>query len=348
MPLNSYKNSVTLVSIIIPTLNAGRVLIPCLKSIVKQNYPHTEIIIADGGSTDNTIAIANKFKTKIVTNQLKTAEAGKAIGLKYAKGQYIAFIDSDNILPYTNWLSTMLIPFKDSDIVCTEPIRFTYRRNGGFIERYGALLGANDPYAWFTGVYDRYSYLTNNWTGLKLDQIDNHKYISVNFNNSQILPTIGANGTIFRASFLKKYFFGHYLFDIDILSLALQKKNTVKVAKLKTGIIHTYCESSISKFIRKQTRRLTDMYQYQSIRQYNWHQKNNIFSLVKSNFRFALYSILVLPALFDSVRGYLKKADSAWFFHPIACFLSFIIYTRVTVAHLLGIKQYTSRQQWQQ
>lgn len=335
----------TLVSFIIPTLNAGKVISPCLRSIKRQTITDYEIIIADGGSTDNTLAIAKKYQVKIVPNPLKTAEAGKAVALQHARGKYIALIDSDNILPTKNWLKLMLLPFKDPKIVCSEPIRFTYRQDGGFIERYSALLGANDPYAWFSGVYDRYSYLTNRWTNLRLDQIDKDQYLKITLKPSQQFPTIGANGTIFRTNFLKKNFRGDYLFDIDILS-SLSKP--IFVAKVKTGIIHTYCESSILKFIRKQNRRLTDMYSYQKIRQYDWRQKIDFFSLVKSNFRFALYSFFFVPALLDSVRGYLKKPDPAWFFHPLACFLSFFIYFKVSILYLTGLFRPLSRHSWQQ
>ncbi len=335
----------TLVSFIIPTLNAAKVLEPCLKSIRRQSYKSIEIVIADGGSIDNTLKIAKKYQAKVVANPLKTAESGKAVALRHVKGEFVALIDSDNILPSKKWLKTMLLPFSDSQIICSEPIRFTYRRSGGFIERYSALLGANDPYAWFSGVSDRYSYLNNQWTTLKIEQIDKQKYLKVKLKPSQPMPTIGANGTVFRKNFLQKNFTGDYLFDIDILSSATR---SFFIAKTKVGIIHTFCESSISKFIRKQNRRLSDMYSYQKIRRYNWHQKISLISLVKSNFPFALYSITIIPATLDSIRGYLKKPDLAWFFHPLACFLSFFIYLKVSLLYLTGLHHNLNRQQWQQ
>lgn len=87
-----------LVSILIPTLNAGRVLEGCLQSIANQDYPKelVEIIIADGGSTDKTLEIARKYTNKIYPNPLKTGEAGKAEALKHASCDIIAFVDSVN------------------------------------------------------------------------------------------------------------------------------------------------------------------------------------------------------------------------------------------------------------
>lgn len=345
-----------LVSFIIPTLNAGKVLKPCLRSIRQQSIKNVEIIIADGGSTDNTLKIAKNYKAKIVTNKLKTSESGKAIGLKFATGKFTALIDSDNILPTKNWLSIMLLPFKsNSKLIGSEPYKFTYRRYAGFIERYSALLGANDPYAWFIGVYDRYSYLTNKWTDLKIDQIDKDKYIEITLKPKKILPTIGANGTIFRSDFLRKNLKGDYLFDIDLISQVLnQQKTILKFAKVKTGIIHTYCESSIKKFIRKQNRRLGDYFFYKNLRKYNWQDGINneplldLFRLVKNNFAFATYSLMLIPSIVDAFKGYFKKPDLAWFFHPLACLLSFFIFTRQSLLFLLKINKPINRQQWTQ
>lgn len=101
-----------LISIITPTLNAQSVLEECLRSISEQDYPKDkiEIIIADGGSSDGTLEIAKRYGAKVVPNPLKTAEAGKDAALKHARGELVALIDSDNILPDSKWLKQMVEP----------------------------------------------------------------------------------------------------------------------------------------------------------------------------------------------------------------------------------------------
>jgi glycosyltransferase involved in cell wall biosynthesis len=335
------------VSFIIPTLNAAEVLNACLKSIRYQNYPKNsiDIIIIDGGSTDNTLIIAKKYKAKIINNPLKTAEAGKAIGVKNASGQYIALIDSDNILPDKNWLNKMIHPLsKDNSLIGSEPWKFTYRKDGGFIERYSALLGANDPYTYTSGVYDRYNYLTSKWTGLNLNIVNYPNYQKVKLEPGLLLPTIGANGTIFRTEFLKINLNSDYLFDIDIISQVINTSNKpLYFAKVKVGIIHTFCESSIKKFIRKQKRRLTDYYNFLPYRQYNW-SANNKTGIAK----FSIYTLLIVPSIFDSIRGYIKKPDPAWFFHPLACIISFFLYASITLRFLLGLNLSLNRLNWKQ
>ena len=54
-----------LITIIIPTLNSAKFLPDCLKSINEQRYKNYEIIMVDGGSTDDTIIIGNKFQKVI-------------------------------------------------------------------------------------------------------------------------------------------------------------------------------------------------------------------------------------------------------------------------------------------
>lgn len=335
------------ISIIIPTLNAASILENCLKSIKAQNYPQKqiEIIVADGGSADDTIKLAKKYHCQILSNLLKTGESGKAVGAKSATGKFILLLDSDNILPDPYWLKTMVKPLLcNPKLIGSEPIKFTYRRRAGFIERYSALIGANDPFAFVTGVYDRINYINHRWTNQKISTVNHLSYLQLKLTPNSILPTIGANGTIFRSSFLKTHLHSEYLFDIDIISQVLhQTQKPLYFAKVKTGIIHTFCESSIKKFIRKQNRRLVDYFSYQKLRSFKWSKSNRI-----GVPKFIFYTTLIVPALFDSFRGFVNKPDPAWFFHPIACFITLYCYTLVSIKHHFKILKPVNRRLWQQ
>lgn len=142
--------SYPLVSFIIPTLNAQEFLPLCLAAIRSQNYPKNkiEIIIADGGSTDNTISIANKYNAKIVKNPEILHEPGKSIASRYAKGEILFYTDSDNILSSKNWLTYMVTPYIDDETIrgylpITIPAPDTNN-----LDRYFGFL-CTDPFTWF-------------------------------------------------------------------------------------------------------------------------------------------------------------------------------------------------------
>lgn len=333
------------ISVLIPTLNAASVLEGCLKSIAKQNYPKEkiEIIIADGGSTDKTLEIAKKYKAKIYKNPLKTGEAGKAVALKKAKNELVALIDSDNVLPSKNWFKKMVKPFSDPEVIGSEPWEFSYRKQDGFIDRYCALIGMNDPLCLFLGNYDRRSVLTGEWTELLVKQEDKRDWLKAILKPPN-LPTIGANGTILRRGILTKGgLVRDYLFDIDIIAQMAAKK-PVKFAKVKTGIIHLYCGSDIGKFIRKQRRRIKDYLYYQKIgaRKYPWEKQNKLGLL-----KFIFSCTTIVPLTFQSLKGFFKKPDPAWFFHPFACFITLWLYGSETILSRFG-KSQMERKKWRQ
>lgn len=112
-------NYLPFVSFVIPTYNAQKYLGKCLASIKKQNYPENkiEIFIIDGGSTDETLSIARKYKVKILKNPYRDAESGKSIGIQASKGEIIALVDADNELVENYWLQSMVKPLIENSSI---------------------------------------------------------------------------------------------------------------------------------------------------------------------------------------------------------------------------------------
>jgi len=90
-----------LISVVIPTHNRKRMLDRLLTSILKSTYKNIEIIVIDDTSSDGTLEyVRNKFmKIKIFRNKKNLFTAGsRNAGFKKAKGDFVFFIDDDNIL----------------------------------------------------------------------------------------------------------------------------------------------------------------------------------------------------------------------------------------------------------
>ena len=89
----------SLVSIVIPNHNGAQFLLDAIASAIEQDYPNTEIIVVDDGSTDNSLELLKvyKGKIKIICAENFGAASARNLGIMAAKGDYIAFLDSDDI-----------------------------------------------------------------------------------------------------------------------------------------------------------------------------------------------------------------------------------------------------------
>lgn len=92
-----------LISIIIPVYNTEEYLAKCLDSVVRQTYKKLEIILVDDGSKDRSLEICQQWQKKddrilVVHKKNGGAASARNAGLDIAQGQYIGFVDSDDII----------------------------------------------------------------------------------------------------------------------------------------------------------------------------------------------------------------------------------------------------------
>ena len=91
------------VSVIIPVYNTEKYLRECLDSVVNQTLKDIEIICVDDGSTDGSLTILEKHREKdpritVFTQPNSGQSAARNTGMRYARGEYIYFIDSDDLI----------------------------------------------------------------------------------------------------------------------------------------------------------------------------------------------------------------------------------------------------------
>lgn len=124
-------NKVVKLSIIIPVYNRESTLKRCLDSVLKQDIKEKEIILINDGSTDGSLKICEEYKEKyscikIITIKNSGPAAARNKGILEAKGEYIAFVDSDDTIEEKAY-STIFDNYniEDIDIIITSYYRVT-------------------------------------------------------------------------------------------------------------------------------------------------------------------------------------------------------------------------------
>lgn len=92
----------TLVSIVLPTYNRGYCIDRALDSVLRQTYANFELLVVDDGSTDNTAAIiceryGRDPRFKYFVQKQSGVSVARNLGLRQARGKYVAFVDSDDV-----------------------------------------------------------------------------------------------------------------------------------------------------------------------------------------------------------------------------------------------------------
>lgn len=91
-----------MISVIVPVYNVEKYIKETISSILNQTYNDFELILVNDGSTDNSLSIMRQYendvRVKIIDGKNYGAPHARNIGLNYAKGNYIMFFDSDDIM----------------------------------------------------------------------------------------------------------------------------------------------------------------------------------------------------------------------------------------------------------
>jgi glycosyltransferase involved in cell wall biosynthesis len=86
------------VSVVIPAYNAARWIEETLQSVFAQDYPDYEVIVVDDGSTDNTAEVVARFpQVRCIRKPNGGQASARNVGIRAAQGQYIAFLDADDV-----------------------------------------------------------------------------------------------------------------------------------------------------------------------------------------------------------------------------------------------------------
>ena len=316
-------------SIVMPVYNEEEKIEACLKSIREQDYPQKkiEIIFVDDNSTDRTLEISKKYDITLVKNGKHDYDIGKSLGIEKAKGEYIMFLDADNILTTKDWIRRIIMPLlKNPEIIGSQPLWFKYNPKDAFFDRYCTLYGITDPLTIYLKKRDRLMLWEKKWKITPAKEFED--FFLTEF-NTQNMPTIGSVGFTIKKEYLLKTNCKPAFSHLDCMQ-DLVRKGYNKFAMVKLDIIHLHSRN-FNDFISKLNRNFSIFIRDYDKRRFTWQS-----TLGEKIFATLAMSTFIMP-LYHSIRGYIKIKDAAWFAHPFICFIVIATYLKTYAMWKIGI-----------
>ena len=151
-----------LISVIVPVYNVEKYIHRCVDSIINQTYTNLEIILIDDGSTDRSGKICDEYlkvdsRVKVIHQENTGVGAARNTGLKYCRGEFITFVDSDDYISL-DLIEVLFSKIDDADYVscgfsrCDSEERIKY----AFLPAEEIVLTGKDTlYRHYTGYNER-------------------------------------------------------------------------------------------------------------------------------------------------------------------------------------------------
>lgn len=317
------------IAILTGTLNPDpKVFQRCLDAVGSQRYPgRVTHYILDGGSKKPTIDLAKRYGCSVLSFSNDRSEGLSRIyrTLPRIREDLILFLESDNIMTSTHWLSDMVRPFADKRIFSTYSMHNAYSKKDNIVTRYFALMGAPDPTLYYLKKSDK----------IPMDQDvydkgtiihDDKGYVTVRFNTSN-LPVMGDNGFLIRTIVCRRAITKQPSFYHTDIYARLVDMGYDTVGVVKNGIVHVSRPNILGQAARRVQVKEYFTDELKGGRDYlvyNPSSKADRLRLIM----YIAFTLTLIQPLYLSIRGYLNIRDVAWFLHPIMCYLMVFAYGR--------------------
>ena len=288
-----------LFSIIMPTYNSERTIGKALQSIRMQDLhaEEIEILVIDGGSTDQTIEIALKYGAIILQNPDRVPEYAKRIGFAAAKGRWAVMQDSDEVMTETSQLRRRKELFeKNPNVYCLVLDKFIPGQHCGVACAYVNWFG--DPFSYV--VY-----------GLSDSRVrDNRRYLCKSddsgniyaYTKNDIIP-IGDGGTATVDILKAKELFGkeYYTQEFAVSIFYRMVERTSYVGCIPEDNIVHYSAAKFKNYLKKLRFRVYTNLNDVKQSGYSVRSQNNK-ALKSRKYLFILYVLSVFAPIIDSIK----------------------------------------------
>jgi glycosyltransferase involved in cell wall biosynthesis len=293
------------VSCVIPVLNAGKILGNCLRSIRAQDYPQEriEIIVADGGSTDDTLDLARQSGAIVVSNPRRIAEAGKQEAMRHISGDFVVFVDADNEIASTDFIRLAVVALEaNPDALGLESYYLASPRMSSFCVYLTQTMHIGDPVAWMVSVKPRLIGTVGEvecWT----------------FPSGSLAFPLGANGFVYRRETLM---LGRpdEAFEDTHVALRIAKTGRTTWLRLRGRGVRHYLVSGLGDFVRKRRRQT---YHFLSLRGRPKGESWTGIGPAVPPLVAAFYCVSIVGPLWHTLYGIARTRDWHWLWHSVAC-----------------------------
>jgi glycosyltransferase involved in cell wall biosynthesis len=316
-------------TVVIPTYNSGARLSRCLDTICSQDYPRekVQLVVADGGSSDDTVEVARSYGAQVVNNPDRLAEYGVKAGMAFASKVLVIVFADDNGLVEGDWLSTVEAVFTANPDMSAFWCRLAAAHEDPPINHYFARI-QSEPLSFFVNRYLS-GYLKDSQTR----RIAARRYQA--FEARPDRPLVwGANGLVFRTAVIKPIWdVPGYLGDNDAFQVMLEQGHRAVGYSSDLHVYHHHVESLAqwrSKWKRNFSRHFLSK---RDTRNLNW------LYVPRFKLKLALWTLYSLVPLFsglDALRLAVRDRDWHWIYHPPASFLQAETYLEILLLSAEG------------
>lgn len=308
----------------LPVYNASCYLEECLESIFSQDYPKDkiEVLLVDGGSTDNTLEIAEKFPIRIFNNPKRLADFGAKISVKNATGDLLVIFAADNGLVGKYWLRDTAELFRQEENLCATWGRMITGEEDSSVNKYYELI-QNDPLSFFVN--------RNLQSYIKTAQAKKiGERVAYIFKVDKEKPLVwGANGLVYRTNLVRDIILRKgFIADNDVFQIMIESGNNNVAFAPQLNIYHHHIKN-LKQWINKWRRDFgTHFLKYRETRNMGWAFDRNF---KKKLLLWIFYAGIPIFSLVHAIYLTLQTRNIYWFYHPVASFLQLVTYSWVVL-----------------
>ena len=317
-------------SICIPTYNSAKTLRYTLKSISQQAYSRNdfEVMIIDGGSTDETMKIVKDFKTlniKVYDNARRLPEYAKSIGIQKAIGKYIIFMDSDE-----SFASKTALVSRRNAFVRHPEVNVLLADKLHYVKGYGVaghyLNKCGDPFTYFMyrqrdGVLETFSKNITKSEG---------KWNLLFFKENDKMPIADGGTTTVDLDYARENW-SEELSNIDFACSIVNKvlSETRECLCIKDDDVLHRSRSTLKTYLSKIKFRIINNVFAPNESGFS----NRKISQSKKKYLFPLYTVSIILPIFDGIALSARHGKPSMMLHPLYCW-----YTTIQIAKYMTLK----------